>query len=66
MTRRELAEIALRYDTVMSRAMLDALGVMPRPRPAYMRRGGHGALPGVYDGLMWCFENHGSPMDMMR
>ena len=32
MTRDELAAIALRYDTLMSRAMLRALGVVRPPR----------------------------------
>ena len=63
MTRGELETIALRYDTSMSRAMLRALG-LPAPDPA--------PAPGTivradrYDDLMWCFENHGSPMDMPR
>ncbi len=33
MTRDELAAIALRYDTALSRAMLAALGVPVPPRP---------------------------------
>jgi len=33
MTRDELARIALRYDTALSRAMLRALGVPVPPRP---------------------------------
>lgn len=51
MTRDQLARIALRYDTTMSRAMLRALGVdVP-----------HRARPGTvisvdkYDGMMECF-----------
>lgn len=56
MTRDQLARIALRYDTAMSRAMLRALGVdVP-----------HRARPGTvvsvdrYDGMMECFaQRHG-------
>lgn len=57
---RELARIALRYDTAMSRAMLRALGVAMRPRPApreAWRR------PDPLEGIGWCFRNYGSPMD---
>ena len=62
-TRGELAEIALRYRTSMSRAMLRALGLpAPEPMPAL------GSVVSVdrYADLLWCFENHGSPMDMPR
>lgn len=58
--RHELARIARRYDTSMSRAMLRALGLRPRePVPAT------GTVVSVdrYEGMLWCFENHGSPMD---
>lgn len=60
MDRRELARIARRYDTSMSRAMLRALGLRRRePVPAT------GTVVSVdrYEGMLWCFENHGSPMD---
>lgn len=61
MTRDMLARIALRYDTTMSRAMLRALGIQaPDPAPAV------GAIvrdDRRYDGLAWCFANHGSLMD---
>lgn len=63
MSRGELAMIALRYNTSMSRAMLRALGLEPRePAPAV------GAIVSVerYEGLDWCFRNIGSPMDMAR
>lgn len=59
---RVIESIALRYDTVMSRAMLRALGVVVRPEG--------GAVPkpcaklmhdAKYEGMRWCFENHGSP-----
>lgn len=62
LTREVLASIARRYDTAMSRAMLRALGVAARPEG--------GAVPkpcakrvrdAKYQGLRWCFENHGSP-----
>ena len=60
MTRGDLALIALRHDTSMSRAMLRALGLEPRePTPP------DGALVSVdrYEGIDWCFRNYGSPMD---
>lgn len=62
LTRKVLASSARRYDTAMSRAMLRALGVAARPEG--------GAVPkpcakrvwdAKYQGLRWCFENHGSP-----
>lgn len=62
LTRKVLASIARRYDTLMSRAMLRALGVVVRPEG--------GAVPkpcakrlwdAKYQGMRWCFENHGSP-----
>lgn len=62
-TRGELAEIALRYRTSMSRAMLRALGLRPRePAPPA------GTVVSVdrYEGIDWCFRNHGSPMDLVR
>ena len=51
MTRDQLARIALRYDTAMSRAMLRALGVdVPhRARPGAV------VLADRYDGMMECF-----------
>lgn len=64
--RRVLESIALRYDTAMSRAMLRALGShvpggrSPAPAP---RRVGRGPSGGE---ILWCFENHGSPMDRPR
>ena len=62
LTRKVLTSIALRYDTAMSRAMLRALSVAARPEG--------GAVPKTcakhvrdarYQGMRWCFENHGSP-----
>ena len=62
-SREELAMIASRYDTSMSRAMLRALG-MPAPEPAPAV----GSIVSVdrYAGIDWCFRNYGSPMDMPR
>ena len=63
-SRERMAEIARRYDTVMSRAMLRALGVAPS------RHGGHRQGRGNaykrldarrYRAMKWCFENHDSP-----
>lgn len=53
MTHEQLAAIALRYDTAMSRAMLRALG-MEVPHRATV-----GAIVTVdrYAGMMECFEN---------
>lgn len=60
-----LASIALRYDTAMSAAMLRALGLGPtRPRGRRRKRGTREG--DRYRGMMWCFRNHGSPMDRMR
>ena len=62
-SRGELAMVALRYDTSMSRAMLRALGLEPRePAPPV------GAIFSVdrYEGIDWCFRNYGSPMDLPR
>ena len=63
MSRGELAAIARRYDTSMSRAMLRALG-LPAPEPAPAP----GAVVSVdrYADVLWCFQNHGSPMDLPR
>lgn len=60
MSRGEMAMIALRYHTSMSRAMLRALGLEPRePAPPA------GTVVSVdrYRDMLWCFKNHGSPMD---
>ena len=58
MTRDELARIALRYDTALSRAMLRALGVDPPAR----RKGGGVSTRGVdrYGGVLECMaQRHG-------
>lgn len=60
----QLARIALRYDTSMSRAMLRALGV-PVPEPAPDLRP-HARPDGRYAGMAECFANRGSPMDGPR
>lgn len=57
MTRGEMAEIAMRYDTALSCAMLKALGVARRVN------GRTSARLDAYKGIGWCFANHGSPMD---
>lgn len=62
LTRKVLASIARRYDTLMS------LAATPRARS--MARPEGGAVPkpcakrvrdAKYEGMRWCFENHGSP-----
>lgn len=62
-TRDELSAIASRYDTAMSRAMLRALGL---PAPCVVRRGVPVRIDEVDPDVRWCFENHGSPMDLLR
>lgn len=61
--RDELSAIARRYDTAMSRAMLRALGL---PAPRVSRRGVSFVRDEVDPEVRWCFENHGSPMDLLR
>lgn len=57
MTRDELARIALRYDTLMSRAFLRALGLDP---PSRGREGRVIANADRYDGLAECMgQRHG-------
>ena len=63
LTRKVLASIVRRCDTAMSRAMLRALG-LPAPRVA--RRGAPVRADEVDADVRWCFENHGSPMDLLR
>ena len=63
--RNVLAQIARRYDTAMSAAMLRALGERP-PRWRGRRRKKRPDEGEKYRGMMWCFRNHGSPMDRMR
>lgn len=55
---REMAEIAARYDTAMSWAMLRALSEVGVAVCAPLRR------THAYDHLAWCFRNCGSPMDV--
>ena len=64
---KELLRIARRYDTVMSQALLRALGYASLPRRHHRSRHGGGARRAIerarYSGMAWCFENHDSPMD---
>lgn len=60
MDRDQLARIALRYDTAMSRAMLRALGV---PVPHGVPRRGSIARVDRYDGALECMaQRHGVRM----
>lgn len=62
LTRKVLASIALRYDTAMSRAMLRALGVVVRPEVGTVAKPcAKQIYDARYEGMRWCFENHGSP-----
>lgn len=59
---RVIESIALRYDTVMSRAMLRALGVVVRPEARAVPMACAKLISDAkYQGMEWCFENHGSP-----
>lgn len=59
---RVIESIALRYDTVMSRAMLRALGVVVRPEGMAVPKPCAKLINDAkYQGMEWCFENHGSP-----
>lgn len=59
---RVIESIALRYDTVMSRAMLRALGVVVRPERKDLPKASAKLISEAkYQGMEWCFENHGSP-----
>ena len=58
MTREELARIASRYNTVMSRAMLKALGIEPKKSKHETR-----ARVDRYKGIKKCFnQKHGVKM----
>lgn len=61
----EIAEIAARYDTVMSWAMLRCLLAMGVSVKLPKRRE-HAHDHDRFAELEWCFENHGSPMDGVR
>ncbi len=57
-----LASIARQYDTAMSHAMLRALGVVVRPRARTVPKPcAKRVRDAKYQGMSWCFENHGSP-----
>lgn len=59
---RVIESIALRYDTVMSRAMLRTLGVVIRPERDPLPKPYAKLISDTkYQGMEWCFENHGSP-----
>ena len=64
---KELLRIARRYDTVMSQALLRALGYAALPHRRHRRKHGGGARRAIerarYSGMAWCFANHDSPMD---
>ena len=62
-SRRQMAEIAMRYTTTMSAAMLRALGV-GRMAAGRQYMGPHDR--GAYKGVLQCFRNEGSPMDGLR
>lgn len=62
LTRKVLASIARRYDTLMSRAMLRVLGVAARSEgEASLKPCAKRVRDARYQGMRWCFENHGSP-----
>ena len=63
--RNVMAQIARRYDTAMSAAMLRALGELPTGARRRERKERH-REDARYRGMAWCFRNHGSPMDRMR
>lgn len=63
LAKKVLASIARRYDTAVSRAMLRALGL---PVPRMVRRAAPFVRDEVDPDVRWCFENHGSPMDLLR
>ena len=64
MTRAEMAEIAMRYETSMSRAMLRAVGA--DALACALSRAARATERGGYDGVGWGVANHGSPMDGLR
>lgn len=59
MTPETIGQIASRYDTTMSRAMLRCL---ERMGVGYLRRDGTRA----YDHLIWCFRNVDVPCNRKR
>lgn len=65
----EMAEIASRYDTAVSWAMLRALselGVSVRLPPTRVHAHDHARATEVaYEDLAWCFRNASSPMDLL-
>ncbi len=70
-TRADLLRIARRYDTLMSHAMMRALGyqgVSGNHRHRRNRGGGErdAAERAKYAGVRWCFKNIVSPLDWKR
>ncbi len=65
-SRPDMLRIARRHDTVVAHAMMRALGYEPSPwhQPKRRRRKGRRPRDARYDGMLECFANHGSPMDM--
>ena len=62
-----MLRLARRYDTVMAHAMMRALGFEPSPwHQKRRRRKGGRPRDHRYDGMLECFRNHGSPMDVRR
>lgn len=65
----EMAEIASRYDTAVSWAMLRALselGVPVRLPPTRAHAHDHARAAEVaYGDLEWCFRNASSPLDLL-
>ena len=60
----EIARMALRYDTAVALAFRRALGIDGASRARHARgRDAGGRRDCRYASLLWCFENHGSPMD---
>ena len=58
MTVSDYIRIALRHDTLMSRAMLRACGY-----PVGVEVGEPTSEDASDQDIAWCFANHGSPMD---
>lgn len=62
----DIAVMAARYDTAVAAAFRRALvgaGVPVALPPAWRPEACAPLAGGTYDGIEWCFRNHGSPMD---
>ena len=71
LTHDAMLRIARHYDTVVSHAMMRALGYGAQPHGGRRRRKAKPAATTAkqveerrYRSIVWCFANHGSPMDM--